>query len=145
MAKALPRVKASRLQAPLSMLQSTKAGSIDRVLKLLAVMPMGLPSASRVVITVTPVGNLPRARRKSFGSNGMIASDSGQHGQETFVQPTVMVEDRLAQLARIPGYRFVIRVMVVATGEHFVTVAGRVKEIDGLTMSQPMTCRANID
>ena len=44
-------------------------GSSDTELKLLAVSPTGLPSAARVVITVTPVAKLPSAARKALGSS----------------------------------------------------------------------------
>ena len=40
-------------------------GSSDTELKLLAVMPRGLPSRLQQVITVTPVANLPRQRRNA--------------------------------------------------------------------------------
>jgi hypothetical protein len=43
-------------------------GSSETELKLLAVIPTGSPFSARVVTMVTPVPNMPRARRKSLGS-----------------------------------------------------------------------------
>ena len=63
-------LKAGRLRALLARLQSTIGGSRETELKLLAVMPTGVPSAAFVVTMVTPVANIPSARRKSFGSKG---------------------------------------------------------------------------
>ena len=50
------------------MLHSTSGGFSDTELKLLTVMPSGVPSGARVVMMVTPVAKLPSALRKSIGS-----------------------------------------------------------------------------
>ena len=54
-------LKAGRLRAVRARLHSTMGGSMDTELKLLAVMPTGVPSAARVVTMVTPVANRPSA------------------------------------------------------------------------------------
>jgi hypothetical protein len=50
-------------------LHTIKGGSSDKELKELAVKPTGLPSASKTVITVTPVTKEAKQRRKSVGSS----------------------------------------------------------------------------
>src|SRR5690606_37710992 len=59
--------KASKLYADLARLQSTSGGLSDTEWKLLAVMPMGEPSAARVVMMVTPVVKVLRASRNALG------------------------------------------------------------------------------
>src|SRR5215217_2418200 len=57
-------MKAGSAAEVLAKLHSTMGGSSDTELKLLAVRPTSLPSASSVVTMVTPVANEPRALRK---------------------------------------------------------------------------------
>src|SRR5690349_16047222 len=52
------------------MLHSTRGGSSETELNELTVMPTGRPSGARAVITVTPVTNRPRQRRKARVSTG---------------------------------------------------------------------------
>src|SRR5436305_15228987 len=46
----------------------TSGGVREMLVNELRVMPCGRPSAPTTVVTVTPVGNLPQTRRKSFRS-----------------------------------------------------------------------------
>src|SRR5215217_3040576 len=46
----------------------SNGGSSETEVKEFAVMPRGVPSSSRVVITVTPVTKVPKARRRAIGS-----------------------------------------------------------------------------
>lgn len=66
-----------RLSAFLARLHNTIGGSSDTELKLFAVKPTGVPSAARVVITVTPVAKLPSAARKASRSSAGAAFIGG--------------------------------------------------------------------
>jgi hypothetical protein len=59
----------------LSTLMTTSGGFSDRDMKALAVSPLGAPSLSCVVMTVTPVAKCPITRRSSCGSIGMFSLD----------------------------------------------------------------------
>jgi hypothetical protein len=61
-------LKAGKLWADLARLQSTKGGSRETELKLLAVIPTGSPVDDLVVIIVTPVVYAPRACLRALGS-----------------------------------------------------------------------------
>ena len=47
-------------------------------MKAFAVSPLGAPSLSLVVMTVTPVAKWPITRRSSCGSIGMLSLDLGR-------------------------------------------------------------------
>jgi hypothetical protein len=71
-------------------LHNTMGGTSDTVLNELAVIPTGVPSCARVVITVTPVPKRPKARRKSSGSISLLFTLGFitvliQHGQHFFL------------------------------------------------------------
>src|SRR5690554_6341496 len=70
---------------------------------------------------------------------------SGQHAEETLVELTVVVENRLAEIFGHPGHRLMVGVVVVTTAEDLITVAGGIKEIDGLPVGQAMAGRADIN
>jgi hypothetical protein len=59
-------------------------GSKQTEVKELAVMVWGLPSSSRVVITVTPVANSESAERNSFLSNKAIYTPSQEIAEGSF-------------------------------------------------------------
>src|SRR5690606_20958575 len=65
MQKWVARSKVGRLPASLRRLHSTMGGSSDTEQNELAVRPSSLPSGPRVVMTQTPVANLPSALRRS--------------------------------------------------------------------------------
>ncbi len=64
-----PASKASNDEESRPRHQSSSGGWSDTVVKLLAVIPAGSPSASSVVMAVTPVAKRPAASRKSLASN----------------------------------------------------------------------------
>jgi hypothetical protein len=75
-------------------LHTINGGSRDKELKELAVKPTGLPSASKTVITVTPVTKEAKQRRKAVGSSSgklawvektVIGSDSKKNRQRYVV------------------------------------------------------------
>ena len=66
----------SRLAEVLARLHSTSGGVNDTELKLFAVSPIGVPSAVRVVMIVTPVANVPSALRNSVGSKTWAVIDT---------------------------------------------------------------------
>ena len=62
------------LLAPAARLHSTSGGSSETELKELAVRPRKLPSASRVVMTVTPVANCDSAWRNCAESKSRASA-----------------------------------------------------------------------
>src|SRR3954468_7873588 len=70
-----------KLLAALPRLHSTSGGSSDTELKELAVRPRKLPSASRVVMMVTPVANCDSAWRKCAESKPRAAA----RGKRVFI------------------------------------------------------------
>jgi len=65
-------VKVSRLAELRDSENSTSGGSSETEVKLLAVSPIGAPSASSVVMMVTPVVKQPRASRRMRGSEPLM-------------------------------------------------------------------------
>src|SRR5690606_33357912 len=83
----------------LPMLHNTRGGSRDTDEKLLAVIARGVPSASRAVITVTPVAKEPRVLRSWRVSNSV----TGRLPRRSVVV-VVVVAERLAEGIAAAGH-----------------------------------------
>ena len=80
----------------------------------------------------------PRAPQAAARGSGM----SGEHAQEGFVELAIVIEDRRSEAFVVPGDRRLVRVVDVAAGEDFVTVAGRIEEVARLAAGDAVTGRA---
>src|SRR5438270_2850914 len=84
----------------------------------------------------------PTPKARSFAARRFA---SREHREKIFVELAIVVEDRAAELVVGPGERGLVRVVDIATGEHFVAVSGGIEEVDGLAPGDAVARGADVE